>query len=117
MEVRLLELEKALESSADRTSDLEAAYQAATKEVAEVKQRARALLEEKDTQLQAARVSRTTLRHNAMTERNVWHLVFSHEKDYFRECSETQLWSLSKLLCKSNKPRRVLILAILSLFL
>ena len=68
MEERLLDLEKALEASTEQASRTEAAYQAATKEVGEVKQRARALLEEKDTQLQAARVSTAILtsRHNAI---------------------------------------------------
>ena len=64
MEERLLDLEKALEASAEQASRMETAYQAATKEIGEVKQRARALLEEKDTQLQAARVSTIlTTRH------------------------------------------------------
>ena len=54
-------MEKELETSTQHASKMEAAYQAAAKEVGEVKQRARALLEEKDTQLQAARVSNSHL--------------------------------------------------------
>jgi hypothetical protein len=57
LQERLAEAEEALESSSRAAREMEDAYQAASKEVAEVKQRARALLEEKDAQLQAAKVS------------------------------------------------------------
>lgn len=49
--------ERALEDAKAQAEHYEAACQAATKEIGEVKQRARALLEEKDAQLQVARVS------------------------------------------------------------
>jgi hypothetical protein len=57
LQERLTEAELALDSSSRLAKEMEEAYQLATKEVTEVKQRARALLEEKDAQLQAARVS------------------------------------------------------------
>ena len=50
------EITTALESSTAQAQQAESAYEAASKEISEVKQRARALLEEKDLQLQAARV-------------------------------------------------------------
>ena len=57
LEERALSAERALEVAKAQANELDTACQAATKEIGEVKQRARALLEEKDAQLQAARVS------------------------------------------------------------
>jgi len=56
LQERLTEAEEALQSSIQTAKEMEEAFQQASKEVGEVKQRARALLEEKDAQLQAARV-------------------------------------------------------------
>ena len=57
-EGRAAKAEEALESRVAAAAEARAACEAAAKELAEVKQRARALLEEKDAQLQAARVRR-----------------------------------------------------------
>ena len=58
MEERAARAEEALESREAAAAEARATCEAAGKELAEVKQRARALLEEKDAQLQAARVRR-----------------------------------------------------------
>lgn len=57
LEQQLIEAETKGTDAESRADQLQAAYDAAAKEVGEVKQRARALLEEKDAQLQSARVS------------------------------------------------------------
>lgn len=69
-------LEKQIEEQSEQSAklskslnEMEAAYEGALKELSDVKQRARALLEEKDLQLQAARVSSQS--QNLKT----WHLI------------------------------------------
>ena len=56
LEERATKAEEAAEHSQAQAAEAQAAFEAASKEVAEVRERARALLEEKDAQLQNARV-------------------------------------------------------------
>ena len=56
LEAQTSQVAKELEDVKESLKNMESAYEEAVKEVGEVKQRARALLEEKDLQLQAARV-------------------------------------------------------------
>lgn len=70
LEERASTAEEALEASKSGHTELRASFEAVSKEVAEVKQRARALLEDKDAQLQAARVnlSESTLQKSLLPQ-------------------------------------------------